>query len=96
MTTSENEIRLEILASLSSLYQLQPFEQEAIESIIDQLTVKPTTQQEEGYGDRAEYINYCPTCGEDLRYYEISYDSNNSGDRCFKYCPFCGQRIEES
>lgn len=87
--------KLEILASLSSLYPLQPFEQEAIESVIDQLTVKSTTQKEEGFDDRAEYINYCPTCGEDLRYYEISDDPDNSSDRCFRYCPFCGQRIVE-
>ena len=88
---------LEILASLSSLYPLQPFEQEAVKSIVDMLTVKPTTRREEGYGDRAEYINYCPTCDRDLSYYAISDDDpdSDSSDRCFKYCPFCGQRIEE-
>ena len=87
--------RLDILAALSSLYPLQPFEQEAIESVIDQLTVKSTIQKEEGFDDRAEDINYCPTCGEDLRYYEISDDPDNNSDRRFRYCPFCGQRIVE-
>ena len=89
--------RLEILASLSSLYPLQPFEQEAVASVVDTLTEKPTTRKEEGYGDRAEYINYCPTCDEDLRYYAIADDSDSdSYARCFKYCPFCGQRIVEA
>ena len=89
--------RLEILASLSSLYPLQPFEQEAVASVVDMLTEKPTTRKEEGYGDRAEYINYCPTCDKDLSYYAISDDDPESynSDRCFKYCPFCGQRIVE-
>lgn len=86
----------EILKSLSSLYPLQPFEQEAVASVVAQLSVKPTVRKEEGYDDRAEYINYCPTCGEDLRYYAISDDSDSdSYARCFKYCPFCGQRIME-
>ena len=81
----------EILASLSSLYPLQPFEREAVDTVVNQLSVKPTVRKEEGYGDRAEYIDYCPTCDSDLRYYNLDSDSS----RYFKYCPFCGQRIEE-
>lgn len=83
----------EILESLSSLYPLQPFEREVVDTVVSQLSVKSTVRKEEGSGDRTEYINYCPTCNSDLRFYNLEPDSYSP---YFKYCPFCGQRIEEN
>ena len=84
---------LEILSSLSSLYPLQESEKEAIDYAVNKMSIKATMKVEEGCDDRAEFYDYCPSCNSDLRHYNLS-DSMYSPQ--VKYCPFCGQRIEEA
>ena len=77
---------VEILASLGSLYPLQPFEEDAVKTVVDRLTAKPTVLKEEGFGDRAELYNYCPSCDGDLRFFNLEE---------VRFCPYCGQMVEE-
>lgn len=77
---------VEILASLGSLYPLQPFEEDAVNTVVGRLTAKPTVLKEDGFGDRAELYNYCPSCDRDLGYFNLEE---------VRFCPYCGQRVEE-
>ena len=77
---------VEILASLGSLYPLQPFEEDAVNTVVDRLTVKPVVLKEYGFGDRAELHNYCPSCDRDLGFFNLAE---------VRFCPYCGQMVEE-
>lgn len=75
------EIARKIIQNLPNLYNLQTLEEEAILTL---LTPKTIDFRVEGYDDRAEFIGYCPNCGEYLG--ELGYCND-------KFCKNCGQPL---
>lgn len=74
------EMAREIIQRLPSLYPLQTVEEEAILTLLNQ---KEFNYKEEGEGDRAERIPYCPNCGKEIY---------NEEDR---FCKHCGQPLTD-
>lgn len=74
----EQEQAREILASLPSLYNLQDYEQEAIQTIIEPRDYKRIGEEDMSSDRETSYL-VCPNCGWDLA-------SRN-------FCNKCGQPL---